>query len=461
MMGQATFVELINATPYDWYVVASNTYAVQWTFGAVGSIAVPAGTVQQAYVEFDDGIYAADDAADILLGIGAPEVSPAFWLQARGNPNGPHLQVQFGPATPGNPTGSILNLGFRNGANPNLSNQSGPCTFILSGRLGNLHSSNPPGASWMQDNLSMWGGRILRQLCMPGSHDSGMSTIGSCAAGASAGNTQTQLLGILGQLQAGVRWFDIRPVISDGTFVTGHYGWVDALKATAGCNGQSIYSIIDDINNFTSSHSELVILSLSADMNTDVAQPFRSLTQDEWNSLLSVLQRINRLYVNPGPVDPNFDLSQLPLNSYIEDGNAAVVVIVDPSDGNLKGKVLGSYFGQGFYYPSNLPIYFNYADSDDLDTMASDQVQKMRAQRTSPDSQMFGLYWTLTQTSAEAFFTYPTIWQFGAWANPWIGSKLWPCITKQCFPNILCTDSVVPGFPTTALAIAINDFVGE
>jgi hypothetical protein len=128
-----------------------------------------------------------------------------------------------------------------------------------------------------------------------------MSQIGSCR-GAIADNTQTQTQGILGQLTQGARYFDIRPVISDGIFVTGHYGYVPAVKAVEGCNGQSIAGIISDINSFTSDRAELIILSLGGDWNTDVGGPnYRSLNGGEWNSLLQQLQGINALYHGPAP----------------------------------------------------------------------------------------------------------------------------------------------------------------
>jgi hypothetical protein len=134
----------------------------------------------------------------------------------------------------------------------------------------------------MQANLATLGGRTLRRLCMPGSHDSGMSTIGTCTFFGNADVTQTQTQGILGQLQWGARVFDIRPVISDGTFVTGHYSFITAFKDMQGCNGQSIADIITDINSFTSVAAELIILGLGGDMNTDVGEPnYRPLNQGE------------------------------------------------------------------------------------------------------------------------------------------------------------------------------------
>jgi hypothetical protein len=301
---------------------------------------------------------------------------------------------------------------------------------------------------------------------MPGSHDSGMSMIGSCTAFANATVTQTQTHGILQQLQRGARYFDIRPAISNGKFVTGHYGWVNDAFKVQGCNGQFIDEIINDVNAFTSSYPELVILSVAADINTDVGEPYRNFNQSEWNELLDQLQLINYPYGSLENPDPNVDLSKLTLNDYIAPNGVnvpAVVVIVSPND---KTVTLGPYFGNGFYYGKNLPITGTYAGSDDLATMAKDQIAKMQALRTSPDDEMFQLSWTLTQQQGDVFPFVTPILKFADWANPFIGLELWPYITKQCFPNILITDDINSVSPdqmvntchTTALAIAINDF---
>jgi hypothetical protein len=53
--------------------------------------------------------------------------------------------------------------------------------------------------------------RPLKHIIMPGTHDSGMSTIsGHLLSGGSVPNTQTQALNIYDQLRVEARWFDLR-----------------------------------------------------------------------------------------------------------------------------------------------------------------------------------------------------------------------------------------------------------
>ena len=64
--------------------------------------------------------------------------------------------------------------------------------------------ANLPSSTWWQ---------ALQQLALPGSHDAGMSTF-TGGRGAVACNSVTQSLDIGQQLALGVRYFDLRPVVS-------------------------------------------------------------------------------------------------------------------------------------------------------------------------------------------------------------------------------------------------------
>ncbi|KAI9892544.1 MAG: hypothetical protein M1814_001233 [Vezdaea aestivalis] len=94
----------------------------------------------------------------------------------------------------------------------------------------------PRASSWMQDNLSWLKdlpiGKILH---MP--HDSGMDRMSHHTMLAGEDNVLTQIRSMYDQLQLGVRWFDVRPMLHHGTFYCGHathtgsVGW-QALSGT-------------------------------------------------------------------------------------------------------------------------------------------------------------------------------------------------------------------------------------
>lgn len=312
-------------------------------------------------------------------------------------------------------------------------------------------------SSWMQENLGSLGSRPLRHLCIPGSHDSGMSTFVSGTVGAAPCNTVAQVTGILGQLQLGIRYFDVRPVISGDQFLTGHYtNTNNSVLGWQGANGQSIASIINDVNTYTAANQELVILYLSHDLDTDVGEPsYSPFTQGDWNNLLEQLTGLNHLFVAPNPA--SVDLTMLTLRSYIG-SQAAVVVVVDPSDSSI---TLGNYATQGFYTPGNFSVFNQYSDTNDLGAMESDQLNKLSTQRPTPDAGYFLLSWTLTQDDTEAATcsSVPgtsSILDLAAVANPALPGALLPACSAQTYPNIILIDGV-SSFDVTTVAMAVNN----
>ncbi|PRP70995.1 hypothetical protein BUE93_08535 [Chromobacterium amazonense] len=444
-MGQGGRITLVNSTSYDWNKSYEHSYQMNsWSFPQT----IPAGTAATVYVEWDQSIFhhTSDDGGEATYSMSAGGVPLSFQVQARAS-NGFNLQIAFlNIATQNNPQGSVLPLGW---------DHDGYVNFILAGQIGSFTSSNPL-TSWMQSNLTLLRQRTLRQLCLPGSHDSGMSQNHAHTAFGQPCNTITQTLNLFGQLTQGARYFDIRPVISGGAYYTGHYSEISALNSWQGANGQSIASIISDVNAYTASNGELVILNLSHDLNTDVGNgSYRPFNQDEWNALLTALEGINNRYIDPNPT--TVDLSNKTLGSYIDNRQARVLIIVQPSDSTI---TLGNFAAQGFYTNKNFSVYDSYTGTNDLNHMSSDQVIKMKEQRTSQNSNPFLLSWTLTQsdTQAATCFTLPgvdSILDLANTANPALPSMLWPSLTSQCYPNILYTDNV-SNSQNAALALAIN-----
>jgi len=255
-------------------------------------------------------------------------------------------------STQNNGQGSTIPLGWKH---------DGTVNWVLSGQF---TSSRPP-SNWMQVNLGDIGNLSLRKLSVPGSHDAGMSRRTGGTGLTNDCNTLTQTTGIGGQLAAGARYFDIRPVITGGLFSTGHYtgmfviripfcglrswssGGADVLGSFQGANGQWISEIISDVNAFTANNKELIVINLSHTLNTDVGtSSYRAFNQDEWNRLFSQLQGLNNLLVASslpsGFSASSGDLSQLKLNQFIS-GRAAVVLV---AEGSVD---LGSWYGKGVF----------------------------------------------------------------------------------------------------------------
>jgi hypothetical protein len=158
--------------------------------------------------------------------------------------------------------------------------------------------------------------------------------------------------------------------------------------------------------------------------------------------LFSELLRIEHRFV--APVSGS-DLTQLKINDFIGSGGAAVVLVVDPTNISL-----GSYASQGFYTSSQLCIYDEYSNTNDLNTMTNDQLNKMRQQH----GHYFLLSWTLTQDSKDEVGLGPSIRDLAAKANPTLYDKFWDACRKDLIPNVVYVDFFDP--LVTNLTIAVN-----
>ncbi|HEX6099919.1 MAG TPA: hypothetical protein VF432_26635 [Thermoanaerobaculia bacterium] len=344
--------------------------------------------------------------------------------------------------------GSTINLGSLG------RQQSVDLNFILAGELGSFTSNQSRGA-WMHENLGVLGDRSLRHLCIPGAHDAGMSQATSATDYANDCNTVTQVLSVLGQLQMGVRYFDIRPVINrHGQFDTGHYSKT-SIAGWQGANGQSLATIIDNVNSYTAANQELIVLHLSHDLNT---QSYQSFTQNEWNRLFSELMGLNYRFrvvtSNPSTVD----LTTLRLKDFI-DSEPAVVIVVEPGDPHI---TLGSFTTEGFYTLRNFPVFNQYSATDEPKRMAKDQLDKLQSQRSNPDAGYFLLSWTLTQAdmlAAACNVGYGSVGEsivdLSRRANPSLYASVLPLCSGWTYPNILYTDAVAND-DVAALAMAVN-----
>lgn len=317
---------------------------------------------------------------------------------------------------------------------------SGYLVWQLSGNDNNQMTISPYSA-WMHDNLDLLGGRDLRQICMPGSHDAGMdkNVNGTIAPDCAV---VTQAMPISGQLACGVRYFDLRVIIGSGTYHTGHYDDSTHL----GGRGESFEEIINEVNDFTAYTRELVILQLSHSMDTD--HDYAAFTTAQWNGLLDLLTaKMKHLYLTTAA-----DLTSLTLRDYIGTGPAVVIFVGDKTSINFANYPT-------IYAGSKFPMFDSYAHSDDVNVMVSDQLNKMHVNKTYPDAKLFLLSWTLTQTTFGATTclvdSSKSIKSLAAQANARLNDIL-PACTPYSFPNIILLDWIYPTLPFLNIAMTIN-----
>ena len=157
-----------------------------------------------------------------------------------------------------------------------------------------------------------------------------------------------------------------------------------------GANGESISSIVDQINEFTKEKKELVILNISHSLNTDVGNSkYRKFNKSEWNRLINELSKINHLYVSN---QSDINITSLKLKDLISNRSAVVVVMED-----LKEEDIGEYLSKGFYSKSSFNVVNKYSNTHHFKRMLSDQREKMKKH----EDDYFLLSWTLTQSKEQ------------------------------------------------------------
>ncbi len=308
----------------------------------------------------------------------------------------------------------------------------------------------------MQDNLATLGDLEIGTLCIPGSHNSGVSVSQSETFFSLASATKTQTLSIEEQLHLGVRYFDVRPCLLAGKFYTGHYSNLPVV-GWQGANSESIGSIIETLNKYTAHHRELIIVNLSHAFNVN-SRNFTGLSQEEWNLLFE------NMFVAP---KGDVDLSALRLRDYIGNNKSAVVFVVDASE-SKESIDLEEYAGRGIYPVKSLNLFDRYSETNDIVKMAKDQVSKMRANSSS----YFLLSWTLTQNTCDVLSSVfnrafcrkkdsHSVLSLAAKANAILSQMLLDLSTAKSHPNVISVDNVTESLNLHSLVMKINSIARQ
>ena len=253
-------------------------------------------------------------------------------------------------------------------------------------------------SSWMNQTMGVIGGKTLKEIVMPASHDASMYEVNHCTSlatfGANSCNTQTQTQSYLNQLKNGIRYFDVRPVIYEKELWTGHFNSSPFL----GCNGPRLDTALQDVKSFIQNSSELPILKFSHYLNRD--NDASGFTEAEIEQVIQNVISVLGSFLYKGPLP----LAGTPIKDMVA-GGGRVIAVFDELTSALHNK----YKSQGIYsygdYPGNtsadLTVYDKYSSTNNLDHMVSDQIEKMK-NTSNHGGDLFLLSWTLTQDTAQA-----------------------------------------------------------
>ncbi|EEH47201.2 uncharacterized protein PADG_03299 [Paracoccidioides brasiliensis Pb18] len=377
------YFTLVNGSPYNWMLTYNHSYQLdQWKWHNV-----PAGESIQGEWKFARASNRYDDKGEAYYKIDGTDKSFQIWARFyEDDPeNAFHLRVLYdGLETKDVKRGTSLDYRTRGGYGGMRA-----INWVLTGSEEEGYwSSHSPPVAWMSSILNIIGDRKVKHVCMPGSHDAGMSKLDGHTQFADEGNTLTQYLSVYDQLRRGSRYFDVRPAIGNGgKYLTGHYSYVDVLGiGWQGGNGESIQEIVDGINRFTAENPELIIINLDLTLDTD--NGYKPFNDEQWSKTFDLFEGVKYLQGNL-----EGDLTERTMNDYIGAGGAAVIVIA--SGGPTRPE-------KGIYSNRQFPRYDSYSNSDDPAAMADDQLAKLKGNRnivsdTTERKDTFHIFsWTLT-----------------------------------------------------------------
>ena len=284
---------------------------------------------------------------------------------------------------------------------------------------------------WMTDDPFIRS-QSLNQITLLGSHDSGMCIYRRDSALVHKGNVITQTCDIRQQLEYGVRYFDIRPVMSnDGDFYCGHFSNLSVFGWQGAC-GLKLHDVIDQINDFCQNKKELIILNIcgqgSEENYINIDNHYKDFEPQDYGYLIDRLRTTNNrctcnkvLMPHEGLVSPK-SIGELTVEK-------SVVIIRDKRN-----------FCHGeFCTQDELPIYNHYAGTDDYVKMRDDQFNKMITYANNPN-ELFLLSWTLTQKGLDV--VYKPILELAAIANSHIEEISSKVESTRKFPNIVYLDKI-------------------
>ncbi len=248
-------------------------------------------------------------------------------------------------------------------------------------------------ANWMSliDN-----NKKLNQVIMPGSHDAGMSETNNCNPFVGAAKaSKTQDLNILGQANAGARYYDIRADYDKGFFNSTAYLITYHRSGPWGCGGQHLDTILDQAVTFLKQNpSEVLILKFSHTRNykdhseVDITRRVIDLIkQDKYKPFLFT------------SLDQNLNIAEL----FLKEIRGKIITVFSSEYQNHidSSKGIFRYF-DGMGNNAGLNVYDNYSNTADYTSMKNDQLHQLANNGGLNRPYLFLLSWILTSNGLKS-----------------------------------------------------------
>jgi hypothetical protein len=286
--------------------------------------------------------------------------------------------------------------------------QETPVTLVITGSntRGFITSLTHGPGNWMHQLYDVIKDRQIRHIVMPGTHNSGMSTIsGHILSGGSVTNTQNQALNIYDQLRAGARWFDLRIAsIHQTTPNEGQYGfWAlhvdkERVEVVIGNTGEGLSDIIEEINRFTDENSgEVIFFRLKYLLGIRKVPSLGPIDwgQDIIDDFFYQLKKVNNRCGNLD-VSESFEKRKASFFMDQNNGKGCVVFILN---GHLKPEIWS--IDDGIYNASSMRFLDYWSNKPDTESMADAEIMEWNKVPRSgvndeKDDQVFIAQWLVS-----------------------------------------------------------------
>jgi hypothetical protein len=284
---------------------------------------------------------------------------------------------------------------------------------VRSGKLVFANSIVTDRGTWMADRAAKLGGRPLKQLVLPASHDAGMYRVDEIELARLW--VQTQSRRIHRQLEDGVRWFDLRLMRVKNHIVLHHGGW----------KGPRLAEVIEDIKTFIEAgRSELILLKFSS---------FKDFHASTWEHFATQMKALDSWMFKRSAAQGK-RLADLTLSDYIANGSR-VVALTTRGNPALSSEDYWLYRGdEEDSTAGDLRVFDHYTGTEDFNKMKDDQLDKF-ADYTGKcddgsDCELFLFSWTLTPKDFQFTIIPPpipppsSVRALADKANPYLGQTV-------------------------------------
>ncbi|KAL2820904.1 PLC-like phosphodiesterase [Aspergillus cavernicola] len=257
-----------------------------------------------------------------------------------------------------------------------------PVTLVITGsnHHGFMASLTHGRGNWMKQMYDVIKDRPLQHIVMPGTHDSGMSTIsGEIVSIGSVANTQTQALNIYDQLRVGARWFDLRIISVHQSNLNDYAFWVahvndENADVPVGNTGESLADIINEVNRFTAENpGEIIFFNvryLVGLRRVPLGGPIRW-NNDIMNNFFNQLKQINN---RCGNLDTSVQFQRQKASWFMDRNNGAGCVIFLLNGANLQDGVPRASIADGLYRAEQMPVHDNWSNKPTTQPVAENQI---------------------------------------------------------------------------------------